>query len=149
MSSSRLRALSYLAYRALVAHPFKMLAAEGSGLDRFNAQYAAEGLTPTSREDRAVGEAASACISCGLCEVRCELPTVVPTIRGLGLHAAFRLYARSAGQLRHARDAIEACAACDGCCDDACPTGVPISSIVEHLGRRVGTPATAADTGRA
>jgi succinate dehydrogenase/fumarate reductase-like Fe-S protein len=140
MSASRPRALSYLAYRALLAHPFKRLRQQGTGLDRFLANYAPEGLVPTRPEDRAMGEAASACIGCGLCEVGCELATAVPTVRALGLHAAFRLYGRSSAELPHAREALAACSACQGC-DPVCPTGVPISRIVRHLLGRVSGPA--------
>lgn len=132
MASSRLRALSYLGYRALVAQPLKRLGQEGTGLERFLDNYAAEGLAPTQPEDRAVGEAASACISCGLCESVCDLASAVPSLRALGLHAVFRLYGKSSALLPHAREALEACARCDAC-EGSCPTGVPISRVVRHL----------------
>jgi len=132
VSASRLKALSYLAYRAILAHPFKRLRHEGTGLERFLRNYAAEGLVPTPPGDRSIGEAASACIGCGVCEVGCELAGAAPTVRALGLHAAFRLYGKSSGELAHARDALASCAACEGC-DALCPTGVPISRIVQHL----------------
>ncbi len=135
MSASRLRALSYLAYRALLAHPVKRVRQRGTGLQRFLASYGPDGLWPTRPEDRAMGEAASACIGCGLCEIGCELATAVPPVRSLGLHAAFRLYGRSSAELPHAREALQACAACQGC-EPACPMGVPISRVVRHvLGR--------------
>ena len=67
-------ALAYLAWRALVAHPLKRLfRRRGTGLERFHAAYVSEGLVPTLPEDRAAGEAASACIACGLCETGCDL----------------------------------------------------------------------------
>ncbi len=139
VSASRPRALSYLAYRALLAHPVKRVRQRGTGLDRFLASYASEGLVPTHPDDRAVGEAASACIGCGLCEVGCGLATSVPTLRSLGLHAAFRLYGKSSTELPFARDALQACSACQGC-DPVCPTGVPIARIVRHLLTRVSAP---------
>jgi succinate dehydrogenase/fumarate reductase-like Fe-S protein len=144
VSASRLQALSYLGYRAVLAHPFKRLAHQGSGLDRFLSNYAPEGLSPTRPEDRAAGEAASACIGCGLCELGCELAGAVPSIRSLGLHAAFRLYGRSSAELPHARDALEACAGCEGC-ERLCPTGVPIGRIVRHLLQRIVGPAPDAE----
>lgn len=136
MSASRLRALSYLAYRAILAHPLKRVRQRGTGLERFLASYGPDGLWPTRPEDRAAGEAASACIGCGLCETGCELAASVPTVRSLGLQAAFRLYGRSSAELPHAREALQACAACRGC-DPLCPTGVPISRIVRYLLGRV------------
>lgn len=135
MSASRIRALGYLAWRALVAHPLKRLATRGSGLERFRAEYVSEGLVPTRPEDRDIALAASACISCGLCELGCDLAGAAPAVRSLGLHAVFRLYSRSAAELPLARDALAACAACAGC-DPLCPTGVPITRIVRHLAAR-------------
>jgi heterodisulfide reductase subunit C len=126
-------ALAYLAWRALVAHPLKLLFRRpGTGLARFRAAYVTEGLVPTRPEDRAVGEAASACISCGLCDTGCDLARATPAIRALGLHAAFRLYGRSSAELPLAADALDACAGCAGC-DALCPTRVPISRVVAHL----------------
>ncbi len=125
--------LAYLAWRALVAHPLKKLMRQrGTALERFRAAYVAEGLVPTRPEDRAVGEAASACIACGLCETGCALEDAPRTVRALGLHAAFRLYSRSAVDLPLATEALAACASCEGC-DALCPTGVPISRVVAHL----------------
>lgn len=138
--SASLGALSYLAWRALVAHPWKRLARRGTGAERFVRNYAGEGLVPTRAEDRAIGEAASACIGCGLCEAGCPLTGAVPSVRDLGLHAAFRLYSRGSAVLPLARAALEACAACQGC-DPLCPTGVPITRIVRHLLGRASEPA--------
>lgn len=125
-------ALAYLAWRALVAHPLKRLFRRGSGLDRFRAAYVSEGLVPTRPEDRAIGEAASACISCGLCDTGCELAQATPAVRALGLHAAFRLYGRNFAELPLAASALDLCAGCAGC-DALCPTRVPISRVVAHL----------------
>jgi heterodisulfide reductase subunit C len=135
------RALAYLGWRALVAHPLKRLFRQrGTGLARFSDAYVSEGLVPTSPEDRAVGVAASACIACGLCEAGCELAGASPEVRALGLHAAFRLYSRNAAELPLAREPLDACAGCAGC-DALCPTGVPISRILRHLRERAATPA--------
>jgi heterodisulfide reductase subunit C len=140
---TRIGALSYLAWRALVAHPLKRLFRQrGTGLDRFRAAYVAEGLAPTRPEDRAIGEAASRCISCGLCELGCDLAGAAPAIRALGLHAAFRLYGRSSAELPLAAEALDACAPCDAC-DALCPTGVPIGRIVRHLRDRARGPGAA------
>jgi heterodisulfide reductase subunit C len=127
------RALAYLAWRALVAHPLKRLFRQpGTALERFRAAYVAEGLVPTRPEDREVGLAAAACIACGLCETGCDLAGATPEVRALGLHAAFRLYSRSIVDLPLAQGALDACAGCAGC-DALCPTGVPISRVVAHL----------------
>jgi heterodisulfide reductase subunit C len=127
------RALAYLGYRALVAHPLKRLFRQrGTGLERFTRSYVAEGLVPTRLDDAGAAEAASACISCGLCETGCDLAAASPPIRALGLHAAFRLYSRSSVSLPLAREALQACSRCGGC-DALCPTGVPISRVIAHL----------------
>ena len=139
MSASRLRALSYLAYRALLAHPLKRLRQRGSGSRRFLEAYGGEGLVPTGADDRAVAEAASACISCGLCDTACPLAGVAPCLRDLGLAAAFRLYSKSALALAASGDALAACSRCSGC-ESLCPTGVPISRLVRHFAGRAPRP---------
>lgn len=127
------RALAYLGYRALVAQPLKRLFRQhGTGLERFTQSYVAEGLVPTRPEDRAAGEAAAACIACGLCETGCDLAAASPAVRALGVHAAFRLYSRSSAMLSLAREALHACSECAGC-DALCPTGVPISAVLAHF----------------
>lgn len=144
-----LRALGYLGWRALVAHPLKKLFLQrGSGLERFSAAYVSEGLVPTRPEDRAVGEAASACIACGLCETCCDLARASPEFRALGLHAAFRLYSRNAAELPLAAEALAACSGCEGC-DAFCPTGVPISRVVAQLRTRAAIAAAARGGGPA
>jgi heterodisulfide reductase subunit C len=138
-----LRALAYLGYRAAVAHPLKRLfRRRGTGLEHFTESYIREGLVPTTAEDRAAGQAAAACIACGLCETGCDLAAASREVRALGLHAAFRLYSRSSAMLPLAREALHACSSCAGC-DSLCPTGVPISAVVAHL-REASTRAAAA-----
>ena len=132
MSSSRLSSLAYLAWRAVGVQPAKRAVQEGSGAERFEKNYAAEGLVPTTEEDREVAEAASACVACGVCEARCELMAATPHVRALGLHTAFRLYSKSTTELPWAREALEACERCKGC-ETACPTGVPIGRIIRQL----------------
>ena len=128
-------ALAYLAWRALVAHPLRLLfRRRGSGLERFRRAYVAEGLAPTDPEDRAASQAASACISCGLCELGCELALATPAVRALGLHAAFRLYSRTSADLALAQDALALCATCAGC-EALCPARVPIAWVIARLGR--------------
>jgi len=129
------RALAYLAYRALIAHPLKRLRRRGTGLEQFERNYVREGLVPTTPEDRAIAEAAQGCISCGLCEPGCDLAAAAPAVRALGVHAVFRLYSRNGAELPYAEGALAACAACTGC-DALCPTGVPISWIVGRLAAR-------------
>jgi ferredoxin len=139
--ASRASALAYLAWRALLAHPLKRLSREGTGAERFLANYAPEGLLPTAEADRRIGEGAARCIACGLCEPACDLAAAAPAVRALGLHAAFRLYSKGTPELPLAADALAACAGCAGpACEAACPTGVPIAAIVRRLAERASTP---------
>jgi succinate dehydrogenase/fumarate reductase-like Fe-S protein len=126
---------AWLAWRAAVPHPLRALRRTGTGEERFLAAYAGEGLAPTSPEDRAAAEAASACISCGLCEAGCALRGAIPSVRDLGLHAAFRLHGKSQEMIAHAAGPLAACAACTGC-EPLCPTGVPITRLVRLLAAR-------------
>jgi len=126
-------ALAYLAWRAIVAHPLKLLFRRpGTGLERFRAAYVSEGLVPADPARRAAAEAAAACTSCGLCEMGCALAGAAPAVRALGLHAVFRLYARTTFDLALAAEALEACAGCAGC-DALCPARVPISRVLAAL----------------
>ena len=126
---SRARSYAYLTWRAAVSHPLRRLRERGTAEERFRAAYGPEGLEPTSPEAHAAMAAASACISCGLCEAACPLAGVAPALRDLGLHAAFRLHSKSAAALRHGEASLEACAGCTGC-EPLCPTGVPIGRLV-------------------
>jgi heterodisulfide reductase subunit C len=109
----------------------------GTGWERFLENYATEGLGPTTAGERAAAEAASACISCGLCESGCALRGAIPSIRDMGLHSAFRLYSKSAEMLSRSGDALSACASCTGC-EPLCPTGVPIARLVRVFAARGG-----------
>jgi hypothetical protein len=132
---ARLRALPWLAWRALVIQPLRRLAVRGRALDRFRAAYAPDGLSPTSPEDREVALLAARCVGCGLCELGCRLPGAAPALAALGLPAAFRLAGRSAAALPLAAGLLAACGRCAGC-DRLCPTGVPIGRVVAHLAAR-------------
>jgi succinate dehydrogenase/fumarate reductase-like Fe-S protein len=134
---ARPTALAFLAWRALLVQPLKRLFHRGSGLERFRAAYDPDGLAPTRPEDLAVALVAARCVGCGLCEVDCRLAGASPAVRALGLPAAFRLAGRAQGDLGLARDLLEACAGCAACAP-ACPTGVDIRRVVEHLQGRVG-----------
>ena len=132
---SKARSYAWLAWRAMVSHPLRGLRQRGTGRERFLENYATEGLAPTPVDERTAAEAASACISCGLCESGCGLRGAIPSIRDMGLHAAFRLYSKSAEMLALSGDALAACASCTGC-EPLCPTGVPVARLVRAFAAR-------------
>jgi heterodisulfide reductase subunit C len=130
-----LHALLYLGWRAVLVQPFKRLLQRGSGLARFEANFAADRLSITSLVDREMAFEASRCIGCGLCEPGCRLAGASPALRALGLPAAFRLVGRTGGDLVTASELLSACASCAGCAS-LCPTGVPIGRVINHLIQR-------------
>ncbi len=132
---SKVRSYAWLAWRAAVPHPLRALRRSGTGEERFLAAYATEGLGPTTLEARADAEAASACISCGLCDAACTLRAAIPAVRTLGLHAAFRLCGKSDEILAVSGGFLAACAGCTGC-EPLCPTGVPITRLVRAFAAR-------------
>jgi Fe-S oxidoreductase len=134
-----LRALLYLAWRALLVQPVKRLLLRGGGKARFLAAYGAEGLLPTGPEDLEVALLASRCTGCGLCEAGCRMPVAAPALRAIGLPAAFRLVGRQAADLPLGRALLEACGACTGgaACQAWCPSQVPIGRVLGHLRRRL------------
>jgi succinate dehydrogenase/fumarate reductase-like Fe-S protein len=141
---SKVRSYGWLAWRAAVSHPLRDLRRRGTGRERFLENYASEGLPPTTAEERAAAEAASACITCGLCESGCGLRGAIPSIRDLGLHAAFRLYSKSAEMLGVSGDGLAPCASCTGC-EPLCPSGVPIARLVRAFAARVPSDAARRD----
>jgi heterodisulfide reductase subunit C len=132
-----LHALVYLGWRAVLVEPVKRLFQRGSGLSRFEANFAADRLSPTSVADREVAFEASRCIGCGLCEATCRLAGASPAVRALGLPAAFRLVGRGPGDLAGAAELFETCQGCAGC-QIQCPTGVPIGKVLGTLWLRSG-----------
>jgi succinate dehydrogenase/fumarate reductase-like Fe-S protein len=132
---SKVRSYAWLAWRAVVPHPLRALRRTGTGEERFLAAYGAEGLAPTTLETLADAEAASACISCGLCDSACSLRAAIPAVRSLGLHAAFRLCGKSDEMLALSGGVLAACATCTGC-EPLCPTGVPITRLVRAFAAR-------------
>src|SRR5215471_17290264 len=97
----------YLGYRALIAHPLKKLfdADERSGKERFLANYAPEGLIPTSLADRGIVRAAARCIHCGLCEAF-EL-TPLPRALDEGASLLPLVYSRATPSLPFARSVLQ------------------------------------------
>jgi succinate dehydrogenase/fumarate reductase-like Fe-S protein len=129
------RALTYLAWRAVVVQPVKRLLQRGTALERFAAAYQGDGLLPTSIEDRELSLLAARCTGCSLCEAGCRLVAAAPSVRALGLPAAFRLAARQQRELPAARELLEACGGCAGC-SALCPAQVPIERLLSRLGAR-------------
>ncbi len=130
-----LHALAYLGWRAVLVEPVKRLFRRGTGLERFQANFAADHLSPTSPADREISFLASRCIGCGLCEPGCRLASASPAVRALGLPAAFRLVGRTGGDLAAARDLLDACQGCAGC-QALCPVGVPMGRVLPYLRAR-------------
>jgi heterodisulfide reductase subunit C len=141
---SKAGSYGWLAWRAVVSHPLRGLRQRGTGQARFLESYGSEGLAPTTADERADAEAASACITCGLCESGCALRGAIPSIRDMGLHGAFRLYSKSAEMLRLSGDGLQACASCTGC-EPLCPTGVPIARLLRAFATRASSDATRRD----
>lgn len=131
-------ALLGLGWHALVVQPLKRLRARGSGLERFSAAYASDGLRPTTAAERATLGAASRCIGCGLCEDGqrpAEDPGMAPALAALGRPAAFRLAGRRSADAALDRPLLDAWAARPAP-PHRCPTGVPLDRVTEALRRR-------------
>jgi len=135
---SKLGADLYLAWRAAVVQPLRrILQRRPAGKASFLANYAVEGLVPTTPADKAMLEAAGRCISCGLCD---ELDGQLGAIaRGAYQGASIlpRQYARSSVELRWSAAAIEAIdpeAYRAG--EAACPTRVPLVALAMWLKER-------------
>ena len=128
----------YLVWRALLVHPLRSLLGRlPRGKVAFLANYAAEGLTPTTPRDKAMLAAAGRCISCGLCD---ELDGQLGRIaRGRydGVSLLPRQYARSSVELPHAKAALEEIdPSAYAEAEAACPTRVPLVELARWLKAR-------------
>lgn len=131
----KLSADLYLAWRAVVVHPLRKLRdRRPKGKEGFLANYAVEGLVPTTAGDKAMLAAAGRCISCGLCD---QLDGQLGRIaRGEydGASLLPRQYARSSVEIVHARAAIERIDPEAYRAGEAvCPTRVPLVELARWL----------------
>lgn len=145
----------FLGYRAVVVHPLRrILGLTGpEGKEAFLANYAPEGLAPTSPDDRAHLEAASRCISCGLCDAFDGLlgSRALGSYDGVSLLP--RQYGRSSVEWTHLRaffDAVEPEAYREA--EKVCPTRVPLVALAYWLREKVSelpAPVVASEEGEA
>ena len=136
----RLKGDLYLAWRAAVAHPLRLLFSgdERSGKERFLLNYAVEGNLPTSEADRRVLHGASRCIHCGLCDAYDPSLSRLPRTVTDGPSLLPMALARAMPDLPHARDALLAVdAAALAEAEKVCPTRVPLVDIAEYLKRKL------------
>lgn len=136
---SKVGADLYLAWRAAVVQPLrKLLHRRPQGENDFLANYATEGLVPTTPHDKAMLAAAGRCISCGLCD---ELDGQLGRIaRGeyQGASILPRQYARSSVEIGYAREALEAIDPEAYRAGEAvCPTRVPLVGLAVWLRERL------------
>ena len=136
----RLKGDLYMGYRAAIAHPLRLLFSqdERTGKQRFLDNYAPEGLLPTSAEDRAVLQAASRCIHCGLCDAYDAALSSLPRTLYDGASLLPVAWSRATPDLPAARAAVERIAPEQLARAEAvCPTRVPLGRIVAYLRRKL------------
>jgi succinate dehydrogenase/fumarate reductase-like Fe-S protein len=111
------------------------------GFQRFQENYVAEGLPPSTPEFRLLAHEAGRCTACGVCDERCPIlrgtTAFTASDRFLGPMTFVLAGARSAPHLNDLKGTLEAltgptCAACKQC-DAACPERIPITKIAEVL----------------
>jgi len=136
----KLKGNLYLGYRALIAHPLRMLMEQeqGPGEQRFLRNYAGEGNIPLTLEDREVLRGASRCIACGLCDgFDGALASASRTVH-LGASLFPVSLSRATPDLPHARADVEAIAQDQLWKSEAvCPTRVPLRAIAGYLKRKL------------
>lgn len=134
--TERIKGDLYLAWRAAVAHPLRLLFStdDRSGRERFLSNYAVEGNLPTSEADRRVLQGAARCIHCGLCDAYDPSLSKLPRTVSDGPSLLPIALARATPDLPHAREVLRAI-------DDSalrqaervCPTRVPLVEIAVYL----------------
>jgi len=132
-----LNAWFWLALRALVLHPLRLLflPAERKGRPAFLAEYTVEGLVPYSAQERAGLHRFGGCINCGLCDAVC--PLVGGDFRGPSIFAL--AYSRATPELPALRETLATLDRCGACtrCRDACPRSVPLLDIFAFTRRKL------------
>jgi ferredoxin len=118
--------------------------AERFGLVRFQENYVAEGIPPTTGAFRLLAHEPGRCTACGVCDDVCpilrgSLPAPQSASQGafLGPMTFVLAGARAAPQLDDVRDTLQTLngAPCDSCrrCDAACPERIPIAQLAVVL----------------
>jgi hypothetical protein len=135
------RANAYLAYRAVFFHPLKKLLSRDTrtGMEKFLANYGAEGLVPTTDADRLVLRGASRCIHCGLCDVMDAVLSVAARRDYDGMSRFPVAYTRASGDapwVLQAATLADDAALARG--EAVCPTGVPLRALAAYLRRKAG-----------
>ena len=139
--SQRLKGDVYLAYRAVVAHPwrkFRELFEDRTGTERFLANYASEGNLPMTVDDRRVLEGAARCIHCGLCDAYDPALSQLPRVVYDGASLLPVAFSRAVPDLPGARDALSRMSESSLIRAEAvCPTRVPLREIFRYLQRKL------------
>jgi succinate dehydrogenase/fumarate reductase-like Fe-S protein len=142
---NRLIAWLNLAYRFGV-HVTVRVPARALGLradyERFLHTVSAEGYVPLPAEDRARFPDFMQCIHCGLCTLACPAMREAPASAWGEAWTFVAGTSRSLERAPLAGASLTPCAKCSEC-EAACPTGVPITLLVEtieRLAREAGRP---------
>jgi ferredoxin len=138
----RLRAVSFLAYRALVAHPLSLLTsrAHERGKARFLANYAPDGLVPLTPAEREALPRAMRCVGCGLCDAVCPLAGKLPAREFQGPSVVALAWSRATPELGHVEASLRRlpmdCGTCRRC-EEICPREVPLRELFEFANRKL------------
>ncbi len=142
VAPQKLRALLFLGYHALVVHPLRVLRRTRAqqGKPRFLANYAPEGLVPTSAPDRKRMPAFMGCIGCGLCDMVCPLVGKLDRRDFRGPSLVALAYTRATPDLGHVATTLRHlpadCGTCNRCVE-VCPRQVPLKEIFEYGNRKL------------
>lgn len=136
---TRLLALLFLGWRAIVLHPLRALLAGDRGKQRFLRNYATEALIPYSRADRALLPRFSGCIQCGLCDAVCPLMRQLPPAQWRGPSLFAVAYSRATPELPQLRTPLAHLDRCGACraCQDICPRAVPLLDLFAFTRRKL------------
>ena len=106
------------------------------GIEQFLKDYVTEGIFPLKVEERKNFSSFGRCIQCGFCITACKIQDPIFFQKFISPSQIAFSYSRSLPEMRGNGDFLAHCRECRAC-EEVCPTGVPLTQMMEFVGHHV------------